>query len=105
MTEAWYPGKSTLQKTTAVANGITAQQNANHDNADADAGKPKDTPERLRRNASAANKTSETVCVCGGGQKPGHPRTSARETRRNKRPTEPIICQEDRKARNNTVRG
>ena len=97
--EALYRKKTTLQKTAAVGDGIMAQQNANRDNAEADEIQPNDTPERLRRNDNAANKTSTTV----EAEKPGHPRTSDRDTRGNKRPTEPTICQEDRKGRNNTA--
>ena len=42
------PGKPNLQKTAAVGDGSMAQQNANHDNDDADAGRPNDTPKRLK---------------------------------------------------------
>ena len=90
----------TLQKTTSINDGIMARQNANRDNADEDARQPNDTPKTLQRKANAAKKTATEVEAA----KPMHPRTSDRETRRNKIPTETTVCKENRKDRNNTVR-
>ena len=45
--EAWYLEKPTLQRNNAVKDEIAAQQNENHDNADANARQPNDTPSEL----------------------------------------------------------
>ena len=53
--EAWYLEKPTLQRNNAVKDEIAAQQNENHDNADANARQPNDTPKKLQRDAHAEN--------------------------------------------------
>ena len=60
-TEARYPEKPTLPRTTTIDGEIMARQNANNDNADADARQPNDTSMGVQRDAPAKNQATRTV--------------------------------------------
>ena len=62
-----------LQDTAAVDDGIMAQQNPNHDNADTDARHPNDTPGGTQGNAHTAYGTTDAM----GTATPSHPRTTS----------------------------
>ena len=71
------PGKPTLQRTTAVDDAIMAQPNTNHDNDDADARQPNDTPERMQRNDTSTDETAITLVTSN----PTHSRACDQEKR------------------------